>query len=57
MAYSVLIGLMTWRSLDGAFVPKASAKERVWALMAGIVFVISDLTLALDRFKIVSGKR
>merc|ERR1712048_1054569 len=52
-AYMVLIGLMTWRSLDGAFVPRASAKERIYALLAGIVFVISDLTLALNRFKII----
>jgi len=49
-AYTVLIGFMAWRSLDGAFVDKATLSERFLALGAGLIFVISDLTLAIDKF-------
>ena len=49
-AYSVLIGFMAWRSLDGAFVDNATLSERFYSISAGLVFVISDLTLAIDKF-------
>lgn len=49
-AYSVLIGFMVWRSLDGAFVDDASFPERLFALGAGIFFVVSDLCLGINMF-------
>ena len=35
---------------DAAFVDKATFKERVFSIAAGLIFVVSDLTLAIDKF-------
>ncbi|CBY21070.1 unnamed protein product [Oikopleura dioica] len=50
VGYSVLLTFMGWRAVDAAAVPDASGMERIYSLLGGIVFVISDLLIAVNQF-------